>query len=62
MLDRYAASGVAYSSAKDLDFEWCKNCDRHLFKPDITFYLDLPSDVQKERSGFGDEIYETSLF
>jgi dTMP kinase len=37
--DRYAYSGVVYSAAKGLDFEWCKNVDRGLVKPDMVFFL-----------------------
>ena len=28
--DRYVYSGVAFSAAKGMDFEWCKNCDTGL--------------------------------
>lgn len=39
--DRYAYSGVAFTSAKGLDIEWCKNPDRGLPAPDCIIYLDL---------------------
>jgi dTMP kinase len=39
ILDRYAYSGVAFTSAKGLNFEWCKNSDKGLPKPDIVFFL-----------------------
>ncbi len=39
ILDRYAYSGVAFTSAKGLDLEWCKNSDKGLPKPDIVFFL-----------------------
>lgn len=39
--DRYAYSGVAFTSAKGLDVEWCKNPDRGLPAPDCIIYLDL---------------------
>jgi dTMP kinase len=32
--DRYAFSGVAYSSAKGIDLEWCKQGDAGLPAPD----------------------------
>ncbi len=38
--DRYAYSGVAYSAAKGLSFEWCLNADRGMIKPDIVIYID----------------------
>ena len=28
IVDRYAYSGIAYSNAKGVDFEWCKQCDK----------------------------------
>jgi dTMP kinase len=39
ILDRYAYSGVAFTSAKGLDYEWCKNSDRGLPRPDMVFFL-----------------------
>jgi len=33
---------VAFSSAKGLDLEWCKACDRGLPAPDVIIYLDMP--------------------
>ena len=60
--DRYAFSGVAYSGAKGLDFQWCLNADRGLVKPDLVFYIDLDMDTIKERSGFGEERYEKTEF
>eukprot|EP00347_Sterkiella_histriomuscorum_P002853 403366547 len=56
--DRYAFSGVAYSAAKGLDFEWCKNSDRGLVTPDLTFYIDVAPDVLAQRGNYGDERYE----
>ena len=36
VVDRYAYSGVAYTAAKPgMDFEWCKQCDAGLIKPDL---------------------------
>jgi len=60
--DRYAYSGVAYSAAKGLDFEWCKNADKGLIKPDLVFYLNAnPEDIEK-RGGFGEERFEKTNF
>ncbi|KAG0251036.1 hypothetical protein BG011_007886 [Mortierella polycephala] len=58
VVDRYAYSGVAFSTAKGLDLTWCKNPDRGLIRPDITFFLDLPTSEAERRGGFGDERYE----
>ena len=41
ILDRYSASGVAYSAAKGMDFNWCKTHETGLIKPDITFFLKI---------------------
>ena len=60
--DRYAYSGVAYSSAKGLDFDWCKIHDQGFIQPDLVFYVDIDPDTLKERSGFGEERYEKFEF
>ncbi len=39
--DRYAYSGVAFSSAKGLNFEWCRTCDKGLPAPDCIIFLDI---------------------
>ncbi|CDU21011.1 thymidylate kinase [Plasmodium yoelii 17X] len=57
--DRYAYSGVAYSSgALKLPKEWCMNPDKGLIKPDAVCYLNLPPTHAKNRSEYGKEIYE----
>ncbi|KAI9236041.1 MAG: deoxythymidylate kinase [Podila humilis] len=69
VVDRYAYSGVAFSAAKvtsvllsnsfqGLDLTWCKNPDRGLVRPDLTFFLDLPTSEAEKRGGFGEERYE----
>lgn len=61
--DRYAYSGVAYSSAKEgLDLKWCKHPDVGLPRPDLILFLDLPSEIQESRNGFGEEFYEKVHF
>lgn len=63
ILDRYVYSGVAYSVAKkDMDFEWCLNCDVGLPKPDMVVYLEASRQEQALREGFGDERFERSDF
>lgn len=56
--DRYAYSGVAYSHAKGLNFEWCKTSDKGLPRPDVVFFIDLPVEESRLRSGFGEERHE----
>ncbi|WWD17958.1 thymidylate kinase [Kwoniella shandongensis] len=57
--DRYAFSGIAFSAAKGLPFEFCLQPDTALPLPDITLYLTLPPAVASQRSAFGVERYET---
>ena len=56
--DRYAYSGVAFSAAKGMDFEWCKSCDNGLPSPDVIIYLDMPVEEAAQRGQFGEERYE----
>lgn len=60
VLDRYVYSGVSYSSAKGLDFNWCLNPDRGLPKPDLTLFFKFSDNSSRE--GFGDERYEVKEF
>lgn len=59
---RYTYSGVAYSSAKGLNYEWCINTEKGLPKPDILFYLDVNTKTSSSRAGYGNEIYENVIF
>ena len=36
---------MAFSSAKGLDLDWCKTCDKGLPAPDCVIYLDMPVEV-----------------
>eukprot|EP00741_Cyanophora_paradoxa_P020429 tig00021254_g19719.t1 len=58
VVDRYAFSGVAFSAAKGLDFEWCKQPDTGLPAPDLVIYLDVPVDDAAKRGDYGQERYE----
>ena len=60
--DRYAYSGVAFTSAKGYDINWCKNPDIGLPQPDIVFYLELSPTIANNRCGFGIERYENLQF
>uniref|UniRef100_H3A242 Thymidylate kinase n=1 Tax=Latimeria chalumnae TaxID=7897 RepID=H3A242_LATCH len=63
VVDRYAFSGVAFTSAKpNFCLEWCKQPDVGLPKPDLILFLQLnPLDAAK-RGEFGNERYENSSF
>lgn len=63
IVDRYAYSGVAYTSAKHgLDFEWCKQCDIGLPKADLVCFMDTKSTCIDSRESFGEERYENMQF
>lgn len=62
ILDRYVYSGVAYSAAKGLDFQWCLSPDIGLPKPDLTIFLKFRQSENASRAGFGDERYEVAEF
>ncbi|KAI8019558.1 Thymidylate kinase [Camellia lanceoleosa] len=70
IVDRYSFSGVAFSSAKGLNIEWCKAPEMGLLAPDLVLYLDIPPEVicsiikfvvevkkAAERGGYGGERY-----
>ncbi|KAF7330453.1 Arp2/3 complex subunit [Mycena venus] len=56
--DRYAFSGVAFSAAKGLPFEWCRSPDVALPAPDVTIFLDITPQQARSRGGYGEERYE----
>ncbi|KAJ4711959.1 Thymidylate kinase [Melia azedarach] len=58
IVDRYSYSGVAFSSAKGIDVEWCKAPEIGLLAPDLVLYLDIPPEKAAERGGYGSERYE----
>jgi dTMP kinase len=62
ILDRYIYSGIAFSSAKGLDLDWCKSSDEGLILPDLVIFLDISIDELIKRSGFGLERYEKKEF
>ncbi|GCB76061.1 hypothetical protein scyTo_0020434, partial [Scyliorhinus torazame] len=63
ILDRYAFSGVAFTSAKpDFTLEWCKQPDIGIPKPDVILFLNLNPSIAMKRGGFGNERYENLTF
>ncbi|XP_071706954.1 thymidylate kinase-like [Rutidosis leptorrhynchoides] len=62
IVDRYSYSGVAFSSVKGLDIEWCKAPEVGLLAPDLVVYLDIPPEKAAERGGYGGERYEQLEF
>ena len=65
VVDRYAHSGVAFSSAKPatgapppngaLALEWCKAPDAGLPMPDVLLFMDVPLEKAAARGGVGGE-------
>ncbi|KAF5921541.1 hypothetical protein HPG69_009109 [Diceros bicornis minor] len=63
VVDRYAFSGVAYTSAKaDFSLDWCKQPDVGLPKPDLVVFLQLKLAEAATRGKFGCERYENRTF
>uniref|UniRef100_A0A0B6YQ72 Thymidylate kinase n=1 Tax=Arion vulgaris TaxID=1028688 RepID=A0A0B6YQ72_9EUPU len=62
IVDRYAYSGVAYSAAKGLSIDWCRQSDVGLVKPDKVIYISVSSEKAAERSQYGIERYEKQEF
>eukprot|EP01116_Phalansterium_solitarium_P021748 TRINITY_DN6900_c1_g1_i1.p1 TRINITY_DN6900_c1_g1~~TRINITY_DN6900_c1_g1_i1.p1 ORF type:complete len:218 (-),score=26.01 TRINITY_DN6900_c1_g1_i1:183-836(-) len=62
VLDRYAYSGVAFTSAKGIDLEWCKDPDRGLPEPDVVIYMQLSIEDAAKRGEYGQERYENVDF
>ena len=62
-VDRYVASGMAYSAAKGtLSVDWCMKFNAGLPKPDLTVYLEGDPSLLHQRDGYGSERYETDEF
>ncbi|XP_039984911.1 thymidylate kinase [Xiphias gladius] len=63
VVDRYAFSGVAFTSAKpDFCIDWCMKPDVGLPKPDLVVFLQLSPSEAALRGQFGEERYETNAF
>lgn len=63
MVDRYAFSGVAFSSSKEnFSLHWCKQPDVGLPKPDLVCFLNITPEAASQRGDYGNERYETSAF
>ncbi|KYQ99774.1 thymidylate kinase [Tieghemostelium lacteum] len=62
VVDRYSYSGVAYTAAKGIDFDWCYACEKGLPEPDVIIYLSMNSEDATKRGDFGGERYEKLEF
>lgn len=63
IVDRYAFSGVAFTSAKPgFSVDWCMKPDVGLPRPDLVILLHLHPTTAITRSGFGLERYEKDAF
>jgi dTMP kinase len=61
--DRYTFSGVAYTTAKGIDADWCMAPEVGLIAPDIFIYLRLDAETALERGAAKPrERYETKPF
>ncbi|XP_019567212.2 thymidylate kinase isoform X1 [Rhinolophus sinicus] len=63
VVDRYAFSGVAFTSAKEnFSLHWCKQPDVGLPKPDLVVFLQVRLAEAAKRGEFGHERYENGSF
>ncbi|XP_047443391.1 thymidylate kinase [Mugil cephalus] len=63
VVDRYAFSGAAFTSAKPgFCLDWCKQPDVGLPKPDLVMFLQLCAKEAALRGQYGEERYETCAF
>lgn len=63
VVDRYAASGAAYTSAATgKSLTWCKEADRGLPCPDLVILLKVPEEIQNIRNMWDGERYENMEF
>lgn len=60
--DRSYISSLAYQPLQGLRFEWVKELNRFVVKPDLIFLLDIPVEVFLERRGKTDVIFEKKEF
>lgn len=60
--DRYVYSGIAYSAAKGLDFDWCCMVEDGLPMPDLVIHLQVDPKVAATRSKFGKELHDDVAF
>ncbi|XP_044014136.1 thymidylate kinase [Aphidius gifuensis] len=59
VVDRYAASGAAYTSAvTGRNLDWCKEADRGLPAPDFVALFTIDVETLSARSGWANERYE----
>lgn len=62
VVDRYAYSGVAYSSAKGLSRDWCASVDEGLLAPDAVFFLKVDPEAAGNRYGLKVLIQQPNCF
>ncbi|KAK2584141.1 hypothetical protein KPH14_006573 [Odynerus spinipes] len=63
IVDRYAASGAAYTSAAtDKSLSWCQEADRGLPCPDLVVLLQVHEQTQHMRNMRDEERYENMTF
>ena len=50
------------AAKKGMNFEWCRQPDRGLPKPDLVCFLDVSPEEAAKRGNYGDERYEKQDF
>ncbi|MCK5333405.1 MAG: dTMP kinase [Candidatus Aenigmarchaeota archaeon] len=60
--DRSYISSMAYQPLQGLRFEWVRELNRYVMKPDLIFLLDIPAVVFMQRRGKTKVIFENHEF
>lgn len=55
--DRYSFSGIAYTMAKGVEFDWAQHADEDLLVPDVQIYLHLKPEEASERASNGARVF-----
>lgn len=61
VLDRYVLSNLAFGLAKSIDYEWLKQLQSKVRKPDLTFILDIEPETSVARRTQGRDKHEQDL-
>jgi dTMP kinase len=62
LCSRYSYSGIAYSKANGLPYDWLKSIENGLIEPDLIVYLDIDPVIASRRDCYGQERYDKIEF
>lgn len=62
VMDRYSYSGVAFSSAKGMNMNWCWEPEKGLPAPDVILSMTINPEEASKRANYGAERYDKKEF